>query len=67
MCLTKKRAVAWIQSFLELVYRQRVFRGLARLTLGKGSFEPSRDGENMRRNGRELILDVIKEDQWPTE
>jgi hypothetical protein len=29
--------------------------------------EPSRDGENMRRNRGEPIPNVIKEDQQPTE
>jgi hypothetical protein len=29
--------------------------------------ERSRDGENMRTSEEEPILDVMKEDQWPTE
>jgi hypothetical protein len=33
----------------------------------KSQLEPSRDGENMRRNGGEPIQEVIKEDQRPTE
>jgi hypothetical protein len=33
----------------------------------KESVGPNRDWENMRRYREELILDVMKEDQWPTE
>jgi hypothetical protein len=33
----------------------------------KCQLEPSRDEENMRRDREEPILDVMKEDQWPTE
>jgi hypothetical protein len=33
----------------------------------KSQLEPSRDGENMRRGGREPIPDVMKKDQRPTE
>jgi hypothetical protein len=44
--LTKKQVVAWIQSFLEPVCRQRGVRGLARPTLGKRvSWNPAKVGE----------------------
>jgi hypothetical protein len=33
----------------------------------KSQLKPSRDGENMRRDREEPILDVMKEDQRPTE
>jgi hypothetical protein len=33
----------------------------------KNQLEPSRNGENMRRNVEEPIPDVMKKDQWPTE
>jgi hypothetical protein len=33
----------------------------------KSQLEPSRDGENMRKEREEPILDVMKEDQQPTE
>jgi hypothetical protein len=33
----------------------------------KSQLEPSRDGENMRGDTEELISDVMKEDQRPTE
>ncbi len=33
----------------------------------KSWLEPSRDGENMRRNGGEPFPDVMKKDQGPTE
>jgi hypothetical protein len=33
----------------------------------KSQLEPSRDGENMRRNGGEPTSDMMKEDQRPTE
>jgi hypothetical protein len=33
----------------------------------KSQLEPSRDGENMRRNGGEPIPDVMKENQLSTE
>jgi hypothetical protein len=33
----------------------------------KSQLEPSRDGENMRRDREDPILDVVKEDQRPTE
>jgi hypothetical protein len=58
--------VAWIQSFLELVYRGGGIGGQVRLTLGKSQLEPSRDGENMRRDREDPILDVIKEDRRPS-
>jgi hypothetical protein len=54
VCPTKKRAVAWIQIFLELVYRKRGLRGPARLTLGKRvSWNPAGMGktcEEMEEN-----------------
>ncbi len=33
----------------------------------KSQSEPSRDGENMKRGREEPILDMIEEDQRPTE
>jgi hypothetical protein len=31
----------------------------------KSQLEPSRDGENMKRDREEPIPDMVKEDQWP--
>ncbi len=33
----------------------------------KSQLEPSRDGVDMTRDIEELILEVMQEDQWPTE
>ncbi len=46
VCLTKKQAVAWIQSFLEPVCKKRGVRGPACLTLGKRvSWNPAEMGK----------------------
>jgi hypothetical protein len=46
VCLTKKQAVSWIQSFLEPVYKKRGVRGPAHLTLGKRvSWNPAEMGK----------------------
>jgi hypothetical protein len=62
--MTKQRA-AWIQSFLEPVYRKRGAQPA--LPWGKVSVGTSRDGENIERVREEPTLDVMKEDQRPTE
>jgi hypothetical protein len=60
--------VAWIQSFLEPVFGQEGVEGPGPLYSGeKRQLEPSRNGEDMRRNGGEPIPDMIKEDKQPTE
>jgi hypothetical protein len=50
LCLTKKWTVAWIQSYLELVCRQRGMRGLAGPTLGKRiSWNPAEMGKHEKK------------------
>jgi hypothetical protein len=68
VCPTEKQAVAWIQSILELVCRKGGNAGPGQPHDEKKSqLEPSRDGENVRRDREEPILDVMEEDQRPTE
>jgi hypothetical protein len=67
LCPTKKRAVVWTQYFLNRSM-DRVGEGPGPPYSGeKSQLEPSRDWENMRRNGGESIPDVMKEDLQPKE
>ncbi len=51
LCPTEKCAVAWIQSFPEPIYRKSGGKGSGLPYPGeKSQLEPSRDGENMRRD-----------------
>jgi hypothetical protein len=66
LCLTKKWAVSWFQSFLEVALQKEGGEGSGPPYSGeKSRLEPSRDGENMRRNGGEPYPDVMKKDQGP--
>jgi hypothetical protein len=58
--LTKKRTVAWIQSFLETVGGQKVVRDPARPALlwGKESVGTQQRWGNMRRSGEEVTCSI---------
>jgi hypothetical protein len=67
VCTTEKQAVAWIQSILELVCRKGVTQGWDRPTMRKRVVGTQQRWGNVRRDREEPILDVMQEDQQPTE
>jgi hypothetical protein len=67
LCPAEKRAVAWIQSFLELVYREGGCRAQSALLWRKESVGTQQRCGNMRRDREEPIQDMMKGDQWPTD
>jgi hypothetical protein len=59
-----KLAVVWIQYFLNRSMDRGGEGPSPPYSAEKSQLEPSRDGENMRRNGGEPIPDVMKEDHY---